>query len=165
MPRIEINVDDVRMLPATHRATIPESYLDDMGHMNVMWYTHLFSQAMGGAFETIGLQWDRITETNHGTFALEAHIRYLAEVRVGQNVTIHSRVVGRSEKRFYLMHFMVNEDRDNVASTFENIGTFVNLSIRRTAPIPDKISENLQALFDEHQALPWKAPVCGIMSA
>ena len=165
MPRIEIDIADVRMLPITNRATIPESYLDDMGHMNVMWYTHLFSEAMGGAFEMIGLQWDRIVETNHGTFALEAHIRYLAEVRVGQNITIHSRVVGRSEKRFYLMHFMVNEDRNNVAATFENVGTFVDLSVRRTAPIPNPISDNLSTIFAEHEALPWAAPVCGIMSA
>ncbi|MEJ7639637.1 MAG: hypothetical protein WKF75_17105 [Singulisphaera sp.] len=39
---------DLNSLPITYRASIPESYLDEMGHMNVTWYTHLFSQAMGG---------------------------------------------------------------------------------------------------------------------
>ena len=165
MPRIEIDIDDVRMLPITSQATIPESYLDDMGHMNVMWYTHLFSQAMGGAFKMIGLQWDQVVEKQRGTFALESHIRYLAEVRVGHNITVHSRVVGRSECRFHFMHFMINEDRKNVAATFENVGTFVDLRIRRTAPIPDQISDSLDAAFVEHDALPWAAPVCGIMSA
>ena len=165
MPRFEIDVNDVRMLPATNRVTIPESYLDLMGHMNVMWYTHLFSEAMGSAFEMIGMQWDSLAETNSGTFALEAHIRYLAEVRVGQTITIHSRVVGRSERRFYLMHFMINEDRNNVAATFENVGTFVDLQIRRSAPIPGEISDNLDAIFAEHDALPWPAPVCGVMQA
>ena len=165
MPRFEIDVNDVRMLPVTYRATIPESYLDLMGHMNVMWYTHLFSEAMGGAFEMIGLQWDKIAETNGGTFALEAHVRYLAEVRVDHNISIHSRVVGCSQRRFYLMHFMVNEDRNNVAATFENVGTYVDLKLRRSAPLPEPISENLIEVLAQHQNLPWEAPVCGVMSA
>ena len=31
-----ITTDDLKPLPITGRATIPESYLDEMGHMNVM---------------------------------------------------------------------------------------------------------------------------------
>ena len=50
MPRVNLNLDDVRQLPVTHRQTIPEEYLDVMGHMNVMWYTHLFGEGMGGCF-------------------------------------------------------------------------------------------------------------------
>jgi acyl-CoA thioester hydrolase len=165
MPRLEIEIDDVRMLPETYRATIPTSYLDDMGHMNVMWYTHLFSQAMGGAFELIGLQWKHLVADQFGTFALEAHLRYLAEVRVGQTVVIHSRAVSRSSRRFHWMHFMVNQDLGNVAATFENMGTFVDLRARRSAPIPAPISNRLDDLLVEHQQLPWAAPVCGIMSA
>ena len=40
---------DLTALPITHRAVIPDDYLDEMGHMNVMWYTHLFSLARGGS--------------------------------------------------------------------------------------------------------------------
>ena len=165
MPRLEIDPELVRQLPITYQQQIPESYLDEMGHMNVMWYTHLFSQAMGGAFELIGLNWDELAKTQNGTFALEAHVRYLAEVHVGHNVSVHSRVVGRSERRFYLMHFMINEDRDNVAATFENLGTFVDLKVRRTAAIPQPISDNLDAMFAKHESLSWPAPVCGVMNA
>jgi len=163
MPRIDVDIDDVRKLPVTYRATIPESYLDEMGHMNVMWYTHLFSEAMGGLFEMFGLRWDLVSETQSGTFALEAHIRYLAEVRVGQEIVVHSRVIDRSDRRFYMMHFMVNEQRENIAATFENLGTHVDLKIRRSSPIPDPISSRLDELLAEHQQLPWDAPVCGIM--
>lgn len=42
---------ELRQLPLTHQATIPEDYLDSMGHMNVMWYTHLFAHAMLGIFK------------------------------------------------------------------------------------------------------------------
>ena len=35
-------------LPITLQTVIPEDYIDVMGHMNVMWYTHLFGKATGG---------------------------------------------------------------------------------------------------------------------
>jgi hypothetical protein len=42
-------------LPKTHEAKIPEVYLDVMGHLNVMWYTHLFDQAIYSMFDLLGL--------------------------------------------------------------------------------------------------------------
>ena len=33
----------------------PGAYLDEMGHMNVMWYTHLFSMGAWGLFQMVGL--------------------------------------------------------------------------------------------------------------
>jgi acyl-CoA thioester hydrolase len=50
-----MNIDS---LPVTHQATVPESYLDAMGHMNVMWYTHLFDQATWRFFASLGLWGD-----------------------------------------------------------------------------------------------------------
>ena len=46
---------DLTALPITHRAVIPDAYLDEMGHMNVMWYTHLFSMGAWGLFQMVGL--------------------------------------------------------------------------------------------------------------
>ena len=39
---------DLSSLPVTLRQEIPAEYRDLMGHMNVMWYTSLFSRAFGG---------------------------------------------------------------------------------------------------------------------
>lgn len=164
MPRIDTDLSKVRQLPVTHRATIPESYLDQMHHMNVMWYSHLFSNAMGGVFEMIGLDFGRQDQQHSGTFALEGHIHYLAEVRVGHQVAVHSRLIGRSEKRFYVMHFMVNETRDNLAATFENLGTHVDMRSRRSAPLPSQVAEKYDAILALHHQLDWAAPVCGIMN-
>src|SRR5260370_24348324 len=102
-----MDITSLQALPVTQRAIIPESYLDEMGHMNVMWYTHLFSEATGGLFDRIGLTQDYFETNQAGTFALEAHVRYLKEVRVGERVTIRIRLVGRSAKRFHFLHFMV----------------------------------------------------------
>ena len=60
-------------LPVTHRAVIPETYLDLMGHMNVMWYTHLFSEAVWGLFQRVGLTLEHFTANRTGSFALAQH--------------------------------------------------------------------------------------------
>ena len=155
-------VKDVQQLPQTFAATIPEEYLDAMGHMNVMWYTYLFSQGMQGLFELIGMGPKYIAETNNGSFALEKHIRYLAEVRVGQKVQVHSRLVERGEKRFRVFNFLINETRGRLSATSETVGTHVDLGLRRSAVIPDSIKANMDRLINEQNKLTWKVPVSGI---
>ena len=61
---------NLTLLPITHQATIPESYLDMMGHMNVMWYTHLFARATVGLFQLMGMDRDYFQEHHSGSFAL-----------------------------------------------------------------------------------------------
>ena len=163
MPRLHLNIDDVRQLPLTHEATIPEDYLDAMGHMNVMWYTHLFSTAMGGMFHLVGLDWEHLEDDGAGTFALEAHIRYLSEVRVGHRVELHSRIVGRSDKRFHAIHFMVNLDKQDVSATFESVGAYIDLHARRMAQFPAEIAAKFDQYVEQHAALNWPAPLSGIM--
>ena len=59
---------DLAALPITHRAVIPDTYLDEMGHMNVMWYTHLFSQAAWGLFQMVGFTLDYFKANRAGSF-------------------------------------------------------------------------------------------------
>ena len=154
---------DFSKLPITFEATIPEEYLDDMGHMNVMWYTHLFDKGVYGAFELMGLNLEYMRAHNSGGFALEAHIRYLREVRVGNKVTIFSRFIARTQRRFHLMNFMYNDSNQDVAATFEVVGAHIDMSIRRMASFPDPIATKLDSLIRDHSSLDWEAPLCGAM--
>jgi acyl-CoA thioester hydrolase len=155
---------DLSPLPITHRAVIPQTYLDEMGHMNVMWYTHLFSMGAWGLFQMVGLD-RRYFETNQaGSFALEQHFRYLKEVRVGQEVVIRSRVLGRTAKRWHLIHFMAHGDSSDIAATSECVHAHIDMRIRRSAPMPAQICDAIDRLLAEHQRLPWEAPRCGTLS-
>ena len=156
---------DLISLPITHRAVIPEAYLDEMGHMNVMWYTHLFSQGAWRLFQLVGLTREYFTANETGSFALAQHFRYLKEVRAGQRVTIRSRVLGRSEKRWHVIHFMTNDDIDALAATSEVVSTHVDIRIRRSSPMPATIRDAIDRLLAEHSRLAWAAPVCGAMTA
>jgi acyl-CoA thioesterase FadM len=157
---------DVRLLdalPVTHRAVVPESYLDEMGHMNVMWYTHLFSTAVGGLWDRLGLTDAYFAANRAGTFLLESHVRHLSEVRVGQAVTIRSRVLGRTAKRVHLMGFMVKDDGPVLAATSEGVAAHIDMRVRRSSPFPPHVADAIDRFVAEHAALGWPAPVCGVM--
>lgn len=155
--------ENLRALPVTAAKTISRDWLDDMGHMNVMWYTHLFSNATVGLFELFGMTRNYFIGRQAGSFALEAHVRYLAEVHAGQSVTLRSRLLGRSAKRFHFIHFLVIDDGEVLSSTGEMMGTHVDIRIRRSSPFPPEIADAYDAILAEHQSLAWSAPVCGVM--
>ena len=155
---------DLTPLPITHRAVIPESYLDEMGHMNVMWYTHLFSMGAWSLFQMVGLNREYFETNSAGSFALEQHFRYLKEVRVGQAITIKSRVLGRSAKRWHVIHFMTIDESGDLAATSECVHAHIDMRIRRSAPIPPAIGAAIDRLLAEHSRLTWEAPRCQALS-
>lgn len=160
-----IPVEKITALPVFHRATIPSDYLDRMGHMNVRWYMALFDEAAWRYFDSLGMTETYYRENHAGGFALKHHVSYLAEVRVGESVTLHGRILGRSAKRVHFMLFMVNETTGVLAATLEVLGSHADMRIRRTSPYPPDISARLDELLAEHSALDWDAPICGIIQA
>jgi acyl-CoA thioester hydrolase len=152
-------------LPITYHQTIPQDYEDIMGHMNVMWYTHLFDQATFAFFEMFGFGASYLRRTGNGSFAVEAHVQYLSEVRIGANITIWTRALGRGDKTIHFMHFMSLEESDKLAATTEIIGVHIDLHQRRGTPFPTEIIQELDEMIAKHDKLDWSAPVCGVMKA
>ena len=154
----------ISALPRHHGEIIPEAYLDAMGHMNVRWYMALYDQATWHFFETIGMTPDYFQTRNAGAFALRQFIQYFSEIRAGQTIGVRTRVLGRTDKRFHFMHFMINETTAQVASSFESLGTHADLKLRRSAPFPGFITEKIDALIGRDSRLDWEAPVCGVLN-
>ncbi|MFW5709674.1 MAG: acyl-CoA thioesterase [Chloroflexota bacterium] len=158
-----IDLSLLSSLPITNRITIPSDYLDEMGHMNIMYYIHIFDRAAWGLFELFGVTIKELESYGGGMFALKQFIQYLAEVHVGETVAVRSRVLGVSHRRIHFMHFMINETTGKLASTFEVLGSYADLNTRRTAPFPDSIAARIQDHLQHDQSLPWDAPICGIL--
>jgi acyl-CoA thioester hydrolase len=160
-----IPLEKLEALPLVYRATIPERYRDMMGHMNIRWYMELYDEAGLPLFDLFGLTADHFRETVTGGFDLEHHVHYLNEVHIGDTVIFRGRLLARSAKRLHYMLFMVNETRGLLASTFECVNSYADLKTRRTAPYPDYIAAQIDAMLAEHRTLDWDAPLCGSMGA
>ena len=156
-----VPLEQIERLPLYHRETIPAEYLDAMGHMNVRWYMAIFDTAVWEFFKSYGLDRDYFTRERAGVFALKHVIQYYAEVKNGETVGIRMRLLGRSDKRFHFMSFMVNETTGKLAATLEVLGTHADLTIRRASPLAPAIAQKLDEKLAEDADLGWEAPVSG----
>ena len=139
-------------------------YLDFLGHMNVMWYTHHFDLATWGFYEGFGFGQD-YHKGNKGSFALEQHTRYLAEVREGEELRIYTRAISRSKKLFHFIHFMVRDRDEELSATSELLGVHIDMRTRRSSEMPAELAAAWDKLIEQHNELDWDAPLSGTMGA
>jgi acyl-CoA thioester hydrolase len=157
MPTLE----ELAKLPLYLRKTIPPKYRDAMGHMNIRWYMALYDDAEWDFFSAFGLDNEYYQTQHSGGFSLQQFVRYLAEVKIGDTVSVRMRMLDRSPKRIHYMNFMVNETQNVLASTMEALTTHADLNARRSSPFPPPIAARIDAIIAEHRALTWEAPLCG----
>lgn len=163
--RVYTTIEQAQQLPSFHQETIPDSYLDAMGHMNIRYYMALFDDGAWKFFNSLGMTETYYRENQAGAFALRQFITYVNEAHAGDKVAVHTRIVGHSEKRIHFIHFLVNETKNTVAATMEVLGSHADLQSRRTSPYPPEILANIAETLQAHQSLYWQAPLCGILSA
>ncbi|MFC8045616.1 thioesterase family protein [Nocardia sp. NPDC057353] len=156
-------VAQIREIPATLTADVTEREIDANGHMNVVYYLRHNIVAADALLRTIGLDDNYRAERRLGLFTTEHHLRYHSELRLGDSLAVHSRVLERSAKAVHMMAFLVDERRDRLANTLEILLVHVDLEQRRSAPIPDDLAAALDDLIAASGKLEWEAPVTGVM--
>ena len=159
--RVSGAVGQAAMLPLYHRETIPKTYLDTMGHMNVRWYMALFDTSVWNFFISHKLDENYFVEKQMGVFALKHFIQYFAEVKAGETVAMRIRLLGRTEKRFHFMNFMINETTGKLAAILEVLGTHADLKLRKAVAMPQDIAQKFDARIATDQQLDWEAPLSG----
>ena len=138
MKTCQVTMADLTDLPSYHRETIPEDYMDRMGHMNVRYYMAVFDKATWCMFVDYGLDEEYFRTTENGVFALKQFIQYLAEVRPEETVAVYSRILGLTDKRMHLMHFMANQDTNGLAAIIESLITHANQRFVKLPPCHPK---------------------------
>lgn len=156
-------LDQLNSLPIQYQSVVSVEHLDVMGHMNIRHYLGLFDEAAWNFFVSLGMDQNYYDTKQGGAFALQQFINYRAEVLQGNQLTIRSRMLGRSAKRVHFMLFMINETQGKLAATLETLGSHADLTQRRTSPFPPTIAANIDTIFAEHNQLNWQAPVCGVI--
>jgi acyl-CoA thioester hydrolase len=161
-----IPLEEIEALqPVCLRATVPDSYRDSNGHMNVRWYIALFDDAGDTLHDWMGLTQAYHAAHGTGTFDLEYHVNFISEVLPGEDVVVYIRLVAYSAKRLHYVMFLVNATRGKLAATLECINAFADLRVRRTAPWPPEVAAKLAAAVEADGRLDWAPPLSGAMHA
>lgn len=156
-----LTLAQIEQLPLTYQTAVAPEHLDIMGHMNVRHYLAFFDWATWQLFSLFGMDAAYYRDSGYGSFALQHFLHYQAEVRLGEEVAIYSRIHGRNETRLHLSHFMVNKTGQKLAAVGEMLGAHASLATRRMAPLPGHIAAQLDPLIAQHKQLPWASPLCG----
>jgi acyl-CoA thioesterase FadM len=149
----------VQELPVRLRRTVPPEWLDYNRHMNVKHYFDLHVATMETVWNEYG-----VVEAYHASgmgtvFTLEQQILYFAEVRGGDEVTMHARAVSRSEKAVSITTFLVNDTTSQVSSIMHMVGGHIDLQTRRMAAFPAEMSARIDEMLAQHDRLTWATPV------
>lgn len=157
-------VHQIRQLPADLTMTVPPEWEDINGHVNVQHYLTLYNLGGWKMLENIGFDENYIIEKKASIFDLEHHLRYLAEINVGDEVSVYNRTLNYNDKLFQGMFFIVNDTHDKLASTIEYLALHVDMKQRRSIAFSTEITTKLLELRTQHEAMDWASPVSGLMN-
>ena len=128
-------------------------WIDHNGHLNLAYYIVLFDAATDALWHAIGLGEPYRLRTGCGTFAVETHTLYLAELREGEDTRSRSFVVDLDAKRIHVAHDLLRARDGVVAARQELLYLTVNLQTRRSVPWPAETLVGLEAAADAHRDL------------
>lgn len=139
---------------ALHRERVQPEWIDYNGHMNLAYYMLAFDHATDAFFDYIGLGEAYLKARNASTFTLEGHITYDRELMDGSPMRFETQLLAHDAKRLHYIHFMYHADEGYLASTNELISLHVDMTERRSAPMPDSVIARLDAVAATHDKLP-----------
>ena len=128
-------------------------WIDHNGHLNLAYYIVLFDEATDALWTAIGLGSVYRDATGYGTFAVETHTLYKAELLDGDATTAHSLVLGVDAKRLHIAHELVRDRDGAVAARQELLYLTVDLTLRRSVPWPVATRAGLEAALVAHAPL------------
>jgi acyl-CoA thioester hydrolase len=137
-----------------HVEPVRPEWIDYNGHMNVAYYVVVFDNATDALFDALGFDAAWRARTGRSFFAVEGHIRYLGETKLGQNLAVESRLLAVDAKRIHYFHTMRVEGADAIAATFECLSLHVDMATRRSAKFSAEDLARAQAAVAAQSALP-----------
>ena len=137
-------------LPVTLEMQVPTSFVDYNGHMNEAPYLEVGARASDRLMEMIGADADYIAG-GLSYFTAENHIRYLAEIDIGDSITVTTQALGGDGRKLHLLHRFWTGG-ETPAATMETLLLHVDLSSRRVVAPEGVVADRASALVAAHQA-------------
>ena len=124
-----------------HSEPLQDQWLDAYGHLNEAYYLVPFSNTTWIMQEHFDIGVPYFEETGCAIYTVEAHLRYLNDVRKPAVMEIESMVLGTDPKKLWWAHQMVVDG--TVCATWEGLMLHYDTRENRTTPMPDAICQKL----------------------
>jgi acyl-CoA thioester hydrolase len=121
--------------PFRVRITVRGYELDTQGHLNQAVYLQYSEHARWEFLRAAGITQDRLIASGVGPVVLEITVRYLRELRGGDEVDVTCELHWGEGKTFQIVQNFTRPDGTEVA-TVTGVGGLLDLSARRLVPDP-----------------------------
>jgi acyl-CoA thioester hydrolase len=129
-------------------------WIDYNGHLNVAYYNVLFDRAVDEVYELLGLGPTYLERTKHSTMVVEAHVRYLRELKLEDPVRVTVQLLDYDAKRIHVFEELRHATGNWVSATSENMTLSVDMTAKKVAPFSSSVQKALEAMKTAHAVLP-----------
>jgi acyl-CoA thioester hydrolase len=133
---------------------IEPPWIDYNGHLNVAYYNVLFDRAVDEVYELIGLGPAYLARHKHSTMVVEAHVRYLRELKLDDPVRVTVQLLDYDAKRIHLFEELKHATAGWVSATSENMTLSVDMTTKKVAPFHASVLRLLARMKAAHALLP-----------
>ena len=130
---------------------VRDEWLDYNGHVNDSAYAVMCTVANEAFLEFLGVSAEYHARTGCTTYTVEAHLRYLAEVKGGSTITSETILIDADTKRIRIHTTLL--DRQTPVLTGEYLYLHMDQNLGRVAPFPPDRADVLAAVKSVHGAL------------
>jgi len=122
------------------REPVQDAWIDYNGHLSEPYYVLVMGHATDQVMAAVGMGPAYQAATDSSLYTVEAHVRYLAEVRSGVELEVRSSVIGCTGKLAWLWHELWADGR--LRATEEILG--VHVTGGAASPFPDDVAAQLR---------------------
>ncbi len=134
--------------------TVEPQWIDYNGHLNVAYYNVLFDRAVDELYELLGLGPEYLKAHRHTTMVVEAHVRYVRELKQGDPVRATVQLIDFDAKRIHLFEELRHATENWLSATSENMTLGVDMTTKKVAPFAPNVLRALEQMRTAHAKLP-----------
>lgn len=139
---------------------VPQEYEDLNGHVNMGRHFQMMLEGAENLYQhTWGIDTERAKTLHEGSFTLSQQQNFYREIMIGEEVSVHVRLLDRSAKIIHGMLILFNRTTGEVATTNEFVDGYVDLKARKIIEMPESIAQMLDTILAEHRELDWELPL------
>jgi acyl-CoA thioester hydrolase len=134
--------------------SIESQWIDYNGHFNMAYYNVLFDKDSDVALALVGLGPAYVKRTGNSYFTLEAHISYLRELTLTDQVRIATQFLDFDSKRLHYVQTMHHATEDWASCVAEIIIMHVDMVLKKSSSFPTDVLEKIRIAHEAHKSLP-----------
>lgn len=135
----------------TYRGRVAPQECDHLGHMNVQFYVARISDATVAINAALGLTAGYVRRHRRALATVRQEISYLAELKPGDLIAVHSGVLSAEGKKAQFLHRMTRvEDGVRVMSA-KVLMVGMDLELRKSVPLDAELLARARELLVEEE--------------